>query len=226
MKVKTFPEGIDVRMPYSELLTLEVPAPVPAGATVWHTQIVAVVKAAGGFDLENCQPTGIEFGPSDDSEELFVTFSFRDVDEPPHRWAGRSIMTATPTQEELDAKLRVLGDRFLRSRWKHFWCPERPTTGYCYLVTEVLWFYGLAEGEPHELFFPDGSTHWYLQTTDGRVTDLTANQYGARPNYDRGHPAHFYGGTELAPRGLMSERGHALAVYLGYADGRATAEKE
>lgn len=123
----------------------------------------------------------------------------------------------TPTQEWLDARFLELGNRLVHPDWQDRWTPESPATGYCYVTTEVLWHYGLAEGEPEQLVLPDGSTHWYLRAADGTVTDLTASQFGTPPDYASGAAKPFYPGKVPTPRGLISERGHALAEFLGYA---------
>ena len=127
-------------------------------------------------------------------------------------------MRELPTQKKMDEKLLSLGDRLVHADWKNRWTPELPATGYCYVVTEVLWHYGLAEGEPEQLVLHDGSTHWYLRAGDGTVTDLTASQFDTLPDYTAGRVKPFYAGKVPTPRGLISERGYALAQYLGYAD--------
>lgn len=126
-------------------------------------------------------------------------------------------MSRIPTQDEMDAKLLDLGNRLVHADWKARWTPERPATGYCYIVTEVLWHYGLAEGRPEYLKLPEGGTHWYLRAADGTVTDLTASQFETPPDYSTGKSGSFYPGKHATPRGLISERGYLLAQYLGYA---------
>ena len=69
---------------------------------------------------------------------------------------------------------------------------EPPYTGMCYAASEA--YYHLAGGKaagltPVHMAEPDGGTeerHWALRRSDGRIIDLTVEQYdGLLPDYEQ-----------------------------------------
>jgi len=116
-------------------------------------------------------------------------------------------------KHELDDALREMGPKYLKERYRERWTPERPTTGYCYVVSEVLYHYEAPEGsKPYVVRMHDGNeTHWFLKDPKGRVIDFTADQYDEPVPYDKGKPCAF-----LTKQ--LSKRGRVLADLLGLDD--------
>ena len=59
-----------------------------------------------------------------------------------------------------------------------------PTTGFCSVAVEAVW--AMLGGNPAgyertQVRMPDGGTHWFLRTSDGRVIDPTVAQFGKMP---------------------------------------------
>lgn len=90
---------------------------------------------------------------------------------------------------------------FLKGRWKENYNPEEhPTTGHCYLATEVLyWILGGTNSDwmPHVLTskvwsdgLGEGETHWFLKNKKtGKILDPTEQQFnGKKIDYDAGIP--------------------------------------
>jgi len=118
----------------------------------------------------------------------------------------------------LEGRLRELGPRLAYPAWQDKWTPERPVTGYGYVLSEVLWHYtSLSNTSSRRIRFEDGTSHWYLQAADGTVINFTESQFDEAPDYSKSEAVGFYPGEVDAPRGLISARGHELAVFLGYA---------
>lgn len=65
---------------------------------------------------------------------------------------------------------------------KELWNSQRPTTGYCYAVTEVVSYTFKKRNIPHKTFrlaMEDGGSHWFIrlgEKGDGSIIDLTADQ--------------------------------------------------
>jgi len=99
--------------------------------------------------------------------------------------------------------LRQMGKKHLRSQYKARWTPERPTTGYCYVVAEVLYHYLAPEGyRPCVMKTGANDTHWFLKGQDGSVIDLTEDQFDELLNYSEGKPQNFMT-TEISRRGAI-----------------------
>lgn len=81
-----------------------------------------------------------------------------------------------------------------KKRCKDIWTPERPTTGYCYVVTEVLSYDMKKRGVPHKTFRLDlggGESHWFIRLGtegDDEIIDLTADQIDDRYSYKKAKP--------------------------------------
>lgn len=86
-------------------------------------------------------------------------------------------------KEDLYNALRKMGRKYLKVD-KDKWTPERPTVGYCYVVSEYVYHYLAPEGtEPYRLKTND-SSHWFLKYPDGQIIDLTFDQYDDELNYN------------------------------------------
>jgi hypothetical protein len=71
--------------------------------------------------------------------------------------------------------LRKMGKKYLTAG-KGEWTPEKPTTGYCYVVSEYVYHYLAPFGtKSYRLKTEDGS-HWFLKYPNGKIIDLTADQ--------------------------------------------------
>jgi len=111
-------------------------------------------------------------------------------------------------RQELGDALRRMGKTHLRPQYKDRWSPERPTTGYCYVVAEVLYHYLAPEGyRPHVMRTGESDTHWFLRGPDDEVLDLTDDQFDYELDYSQGKPQNFL--TQE-----ISERGQILADLL------------
>ena len=95
----------------------------------------------------------------------------------------------------IDNALREIGNRYLIEPYKGIWTAERPETGYCHAVTEVL----LRAKSGIEPPIPEGSvalriatkegSHYCIKTPDGDILDFTSNQpFAELPDYDKGQP--------------------------------------
>ena len=119
------------------------------------------------------------------------------------------------SQAQVNATLLQLGPRLLKPAWALRWTPERPTTGYCYLVSEVVWHFASGPGSsPYSVDLGAHGVHWFVQDGERRV-DLTANQYSFAIPYDRSRFTKFRRGRFKGPRGTISERGAQLARLFG-----------
>lgn len=106
-------------------------------------------------------------------------------------------------RQRLHDALRQMGRKHLRSQYKDRWTPERPTTGYCYVVTEVIYHFLVPEGyRPRVMKTGGNDTHWFLEGQDGKVIDLTDDQFDERLNYSAGKPQNFMT-TEISRRGAI-----------------------
>lgn len=124
------------------------------------------------------------------------------------------------TQFELNEKLAKLGPVLLKPAYKKKWTEARPTTGYCYLVSEALFHYVLPDSFPNMINLGEHGTHWFLRDRylkmNGRyiVIDLTGNQFDFEVPYDKARRAAFYKGSVKTPNGFISHKGFLLSKYL------------
>jgi hypothetical protein len=81
---------------------------------------------------------------------------------------------------KLHESLRQLGPP--PKRGKDHWNPDRPTTGYCYVVSEVVSYAMKSNTVEHKVFrlnLENGESHWFIRLGkegDGEIIDLTADQ--------------------------------------------------
>lgn len=112
-------------------------------------------------------------------------------------------------KEKLHDALRQMGKKHLRPQYKADWTPERPTTGYCYVVAEVTYHYLTPKGYiPHVMKTGEMETHWFLKSPDGEIIDFTADQFDEPLDYSKGKPQNFMTKD-------ISKRGKILAQLLG-----------
>ena len=115
-------------------------------------------------------------------------------------------------KQQLNEALNQMGKKHLKAQYRDEWTPERPITGYCYVVAEVVYHYLAPKGSrPWVLKTGENKTHWYIRTPDGTVIDLTADQFDDPVDYNKGKPQNFQ--TKE-----ISKRGKILADLLGLKD--------
>lgn len=106
----------------------------------------------------------------------------------------------------LNEALRIMGPSYLKKEYRNLWTPEVPVIGYCYVVSEAIYYIMKSKGKqlyPHVMrVFPDRSeytgspgetlhgtvydTHWYLLNESGSIIDYTSNQYDFELKYGTG----------------------------------------
>jgi len=112
-------------------------------------------------------------------------------------------------REKLHNALRQMGKKHLRKQYRDQWTPERPTTGYCYVTAEVVYHYFAPTGsKPYVMKTGPNETHWFIKDADGKIIDLTADQFDEPVDYTKGKPQNF-----LTKQ--ISKRGKILANLLG-----------
>lgn len=92
------------------------------------------------------------------------------------------------------------------------WTLERPTTNYCWVVSEVALRLVMPKGTTCWRIDVDGNGrfHWFLKDPGGRIVDLTLDQaedWREIPKYEKAKRYYF--------RPAMSRRGKKLAELLG-----------
>jgi hypothetical protein len=110
--------------------------------------------------------------------------------------------------DKLHDALRKMGKKELKKPYRDRWTPERPTTGFCYIVAEVCYHYFAPQSEPHVIRMSDTETHWFLRNPDGKPIDLTKDQFDEDPPYEKGK-RHAFRTKDI------SERAQRLALLLG-----------
>lgn len=111
-------------------------------------------------------------------------------------------------KQRLYAALRQMGKELVKQPYRDQWTPERPTTGYCYVVAEVVYHYLAPKGSrPYVMKTGKKEKHWFLKDPEGRVIDLTEDQPD-ESEYSKGKPHNF-----LTKK--ISKRGKLLADLLG-----------
>jgi len=109
----------------------------------------------------------------------------------------------------LQNALRVMGTKYLKPQYRSHWTPDRPTTGYCYIVSEIIHHFLLnGQSKPHLIRLESGGTHWFLKLPIGQIVDWTADQFDRPIPYGRAKPAGFLTKTP-------SKRSLVLASLLG-----------
>lgn len=117
-------------------------------------------------------------------------------------------MTDLINRQKLHDALRQMGRKYLKPQFRDQWTPDRPTTGYCYVVAEVVYHYLVPKGsQPYVMKIGENETHWFIQDPGGRVIDLTADQFDEPIDYTQGKPRNFLTKN-------ISKRGKMLATLL------------
>jgi hypothetical protein len=91
--------------------------------------------------------------------------------------------TADLSKEELYNALRKMGPKAIRPAFRGGWSESNPVWCTCYFVSEFAYFYLAPKGtKAYSVKVPgDPGTHRFLMWPDGRIVDLTAEQF---PNYE------------------------------------------
>lgn len=110
-------------------------------------------------------------------------------------------------KELLHNALKEMGSKYLVVD-KDKWSSEKPTTGYCYVVSEVVYHYYAPRGtRPARLENSERSSHWFLVYPGNVVIDLTLDQNPEPFDYHKAEFRNFY--TEA-----LSNRAKVLANIL------------
>ena len=118
------------------------------------------------------------------------------------------------TKELVAERLRELGSGLLKEPWRSKWSVDKPSTGYCYLVSEALFHYLEERTFPYVINLGPSGTHWFLNSKATGLIDFTAEQFAFPVPYGWARRATFYKGTYPTKRGLISERGYRMAACL------------
>lgn len=86
------------------------------------------------------------------------------------------------SKELLHEALRKMGTYSLKPYMREGWSEVYPTYGYCYVVSEFIYWYVAPKGtKPYSVKVPgDPGTHRFLRWPDTTIIDLTCDQF---PNY-------------------------------------------
>ena len=114
-------------------------------------------------------------------------------------------------KEKLYDALVIMGPSYLKPEYRDLWTPECPVTGYCYVVSEAIYYITKDKGTelyPHVMRvipkirnYTCGSnesitgtiydTHWFLKNEEGRILDYTCWQYDELLKYGTARRAAF-----------------------------------
>jgi len=127
----------------------------------------------------------------------------------------RGIITEWPpqlTRAKINRACLEYGDEGVVWYLRDEWTPERPTTNYCWVMSEVALRLVMPEGTTCWRIDVDGHGrfHWFLKDLDSNIVDLTLDQaegWWEMPEYDKAKRYWF--------RPAISRRGKKLAELLG-----------
>jgi len=88
------------------------------------------------------------------------------------------------TKAQLHSALREMGPLQLKEKYRSQWSPEKPTSGYCYIVSEVIYHHFAPEGTKSYRLELIHDSHWFLKYPNGEIIDLTADQNLEDYKYD------------------------------------------
>jgi len=94
--------------------------------------------------------------------------------------AKKSLELAGLDQEKLYSSLRTMGRKHVKGAdMKASWCWENPTRNYCYVVSEMIYFYLSPLGtQPMSLEVSgDPGLHRFLIYPNGDIIDATCDQF-------------------------------------------------
>jgi hypothetical protein len=88
-------------------------------------------------------------------------------------------------KQKLDEALISMGKKPLHDDYKPKWCEKCPTRGYCIIVSLLVLHYDAPEGSSlYKIKVPNGETHYYVKTLDGKRLDYTKDQYDFTFSYE------------------------------------------
>lgn len=116
------------------------------------------------------------------------------------------------TKGSVSSILAIIGPTFLKPEWASKWTKDRPTTGYCYLISEILYHYIYLYSKPRVLKI-NGGTHWFL-VDGGEVIDWTGDQFDLVIPYSDARACGFFKGSVETKRGMISKKAYLLAKEL------------
>ncbi len=73
---------------------------------------------------------------------------------------------------------------------KEFRNQKHPLAGHCYVASEAYYHLSSENLTPQYLYH-ENQPHWYLKRADGKIIDLTAEQFQTRPDYSLGRSLGF-----------------------------------
>lgn len=118
--------------------------------------------------------------------------------------------------------IRKLGNSLEKEEYKSLWSDDYPTTGYCYILSEVIYYYTKGNYKIYRFTYDGGKkSHWYLKK-NGSTIDLTIVQFypimDCNGNFGQNEEEEvvFYEGDIKTPKGKISKRGYKLAQYFGF----------
>jgi putative hemolysin len=118
--------------------------------------------------------------------------------------------------------LRAMGREYVKKPYKHSWTPERPSTGYCYVVAEVVYHYCAPKGSHTYRMETDEGSHWFVKTPNGEIIDPTADQFDKPLDYRK---AEKYALIPVSNE-KMSKAARKLAKLLGLPELREIKKSE
>lgn len=92
---------------------------------------------------------------------------------------------------KLHKALIKMGTDGLEEPYINNWTPQRPTTGRCHIVTQVIYRCCAPKGYYACCMTVNNRTHWYLRDRQGNVIDATRGQFDEPPTdkqYMEGRP--------------------------------------
>lgn len=118
------------------------------------------------------------------------------------------------SQSFINDKLSLLNGELLKPEYRKLWSIEKPTTGYCYILSEAIYHYCNGTFEIYYIKV-NNQTHWYLMQQNN-IIDFTANQFDCYIDYSKGKHIGFLKGKYKTDKGYISARGKALAEFLEF----------
>ena len=117
-------------------------------------------------------------------------------------------------QAFIEAKLALIGPKYLKNRYKLIWSKDNPTAGYCYLISEILYHYIYPNSKTYCINLGELGTHWFIKV-DNQIIDYTAKQFSFDIPYEHARCCGFFKGGIITNRGYISKNAYFLAKDLG-----------
>ena len=109
------------------------------------------------------------------------------------------------SRDNIHGLLRSVGSGLLKKEYRALWSPERPTTGYCYLVSEILYHYQVPRSLSYSVNLGKFGVHWFV-AVGYDIFDLTADQFDFNVPYGKARRRAFFKGSVKTERGFISKR--------------------